>query len=76
MANKKLTELTDEQVKDFTALAEALECQAGVKEIKDDVAGKYKEWLDTWETQLREGVKIGNLRLKLKVSRQFVVEKA
>jgi len=76
MANKKLTTLTKEQVEDFTALAQALECQANVKEIKDSIAGKYKEFLDDWEFQLREGVKIGNLKLKVKISRQFVAERA
>jgi len=75
MATKKLTELTEEQVADFTKLALAQSSVADAKVLKDDITGKHKEFIDQWEAQLRgEGVTIGNLKLKVKLSRQFLCE--
>ncbi|MCQ2391539.1 MAG: hypothetical protein MJ240_08940 [Kiritimatiellae bacterium] len=66
--------LTEEQIKDFTKLANTLQKIADGQEDRKVLNGKYRTFIDQHEKELRRGVTIGNLHLRLDVKKTFAVE--
>lgn len=70
-----MKELTKEQVEDLTLLAEALEANDANNKIIKNIGAKYKDFIDEHWNTLVNGVKVGKLWLKLKLSVKLIAEK-
>jgi len=70
-----MKELTKEQVEDLTLLADALEANEANNKIIKNIGAKYKDFIDEYFNELVEGVKVGKLWLKLKLSIKLLAEK-
>lgn len=70
-----MKELTKEQTEDLTLLAEALEANESNLKIIKNIGAKYKDFIDEHFSELVDGVKVGKLWLKLKLSVKLIAEK-
>jgi len=70
-----MKELTKEQTDDLTLLAEALEANEANNKIIKNIGAKYKDFVDQYWSELVNGVKVGKLWLKLKLSVKLLAEK-
>ena len=71
----KIEELTKEQAEDLTLLADALEANEANNKIIKNVGAKYKDFIDEHFNELVNGIKVGKLWLKLKLSVKLLAEK-
>jgi len=70
-----MKELTNEQREDMTLLADALEANEANNKIIKNIGAKYKDFIDENFNDLVNGVKVGKLWLKLKLSIKLLAEK-
>ena len=70
-----MKELTKEQVEDLSLLADALDANEANNKIIKNIGAKYKDFVDEHFNELVEGVKVGKLWLKLKLSVKLLAEK-
>ena len=70
-----MKELTKEQLEDLTLLADALEANEANNKIIKNIGAKYKDFIDENWNALINGVKVGQLWLKLKLSVKLIAEK-
>jgi len=70
-----MKELTKEQVEDLTLLADALEANDANNKIIKNIGAKYKDFIDEHFNELEDGVKVGKLWLKLKLTVKLLAEK-
>lgn len=70
-----MKELTKEQTEDLSLLADALEANEANAKVIRNIGAKYKDFVDEHFTELCEGVKVGKLWLKLKLSVKLLAEK-
>jgi len=70
-----MKELTKEQAEDLTLLAEALEANEANNKIIKNVGAKYRDFIDEHWSELVNGVKVGKLWLKLKLTIKLFAEK-
>jgi len=70
-----MKELTKEQCEDMTLLAEALEANEANNKIIKNIGAKYKDFIDEHFNELANGVKVGKLWLKVKLSVKLLAEK-
>jgi len=71
-----MKDLTKEQTEDLTLLAEALEANESNNKIIRNIGAKYKDFIDAHFNELVNGVKVGKLWLKLKLTVKLLAEKA
>ena len=68
-------EFTPKMIEDLTKIAESEKSAKKEKKKADDLKGLYKLFLEENETALRgDWVRVGNLRVKLEVSRTLKIE--
>ena len=70
-----MKELTKEQKEDLTLLAEALEANEANNRIIKNIGAKYRDFIDENFNALVNGVQVGKLWLKLKLSVKLLAEK-
>ena len=68
-------EFTPKMIEDLTKIAESEKSAKKEKKKADDLKGLYKLFLEENETALRgDWVRVGNLRVRLEVSRALKIE--
>ena len=68
-------EFTPKMIEDLTKIAESEKSAKKEKKKADDLKGLYKLFLEENETALRgDWVRVGNLRVRLEVSRTLKIE--
>jgi len=70
-----MKELTKEETDDLSLLADALEANEANNKIIKNIGAKYKDFIDAHFSELANGVKVGKLWLKLKLSVKLLAEK-
>jgi len=70
-----MKELTKEETDDLSLLAYALEANEANNKIIKNIGAKYKDFIDAHFNELANGVKVGKLWLKLKLSVKLLAEK-
>jgi len=70
-----MKELTKEELDDLSLLADALEANEANNKIIKNIGAKYKDFIDAHFNELVNGVKVGKLWLKLKLSVKLIAEK-